>query len=74
MLSGHSVDFKEIDIADPTYEEEKKHMLENSKPNGNGLILPPQIFNKDQYCGVIQCFNIIFSPRKSPSMNMRLYS
>ena len=51
VLSSHHVDLKLIDIADPTYKEEKRTMLEHSKPNDKGQVLPPQIFNEDDYCG-----------------------
>lgn len=53
VLSSHNIDYQLIDIADPTYEKDKKQMIENSKPNSKGVIVPPQIFNGDDYCGVI---------------------
>lgn len=52
VLAGHHVDYKEIDIADPSNEEEKQLMTESSKPNSKGAVLPPQIFNENEYCGV----------------------
>jgi glutaredoxin len=52
VLSGHSVDLKVIDVSDPANEEEKKLMVDGSQPNAKGLILPPQIFKDDEYCGV----------------------
>jgi SH3 domain-binding glutamic acid-rich protein len=50
-LSGHSIEFQQIDIADPIYEEDKAFMIENSKENAKGLVLTPQIFKDDEYCG-----------------------
>lgn len=52
VLTSHSIDFKLVDVADPSYEEDKQLMLDKSKPNSKGLIVPPQIFNEDEYCGV----------------------
>lgn len=52
VLTSHNIEFKLIDVADPSYEEDKQLMLEKSKPNDKGLIVPPQIFNEDEYCGV----------------------
>jgi hypothetical protein len=52
VLSGHHIDYKEIDIADPANEDEKQFMLQHSLPNDKGLVLPPQVFNENEYCGV----------------------
>jgi glutaredoxin len=52
VLTSHNIDFKLIDIADPSYEEERTLMVEKSKPNSKGLIVPPQLFNEEEYCGV----------------------
>jgi hypothetical protein len=51
-LSGHHIDYREVDIADPSNEEEKQVMLQNSQPNAKGIILPPQIYNENEFCGV----------------------
>lgn len=58
VLSSHNIDFIEIDIADPANEELKQKMLDNSKPNKKGIILPPQVFNDDEYCGDYDEFEI----------------
>ncbi len=52
VLAGHHVDYREVDIADPANEDEKQFMLQHSVANAKGLILPPQIFNESDYCGV----------------------
>ena len=52
VMTGHGIEFREIDIADPSNEEEKQMMLEHSTPNAKGSIIPPQIFNDETYCGV----------------------
>lgn len=53
VLSGHGIEHKVIDVSDPINEEEKNKMMESSQPNAKGVILPPQIFNEDEYCGVL---------------------
>ncbi len=57
LTSFKTIDLKIIDISDPIYEQEKQFMVEKSQPNSNGIILPPQIFNDEEYCGVIHLFN-----------------
>ncbi len=52
MLSGHHIEHQIIDISDPINETEKEFMIANSESNAKGLILPPQIFNENEYCGV----------------------
>lgn len=52
VLSGHHIEHQIIDISDPINETEKEFMIANSESNAKGLILPPQIFNENEYCGV----------------------
>ena len=52
-MAGHNIEFLEIDICAPGNEEDREIMQTFSKPNSKGLILPPQIFNENDYCGVI---------------------
>ena len=53
VLKGRKVDFEEVDISDPTLEDERQFMREHSTPKGgNKYGLPPQIFNDQEYCGV----------------------
>ncbi len=56
VLSGHKLELKVIDVSDPANEQEKQLMIESSQPNAKGLILPPQIFKDDEYCGVSYLF------------------
>lgn len=61
FLEANKIDFKELDIAGD--EDNRKWMRENvpgEKKPQNGIPLPPQIFNEEQYCGVsIQgCANV----------------
>lgn len=53
FLEANKIDFKELDIAGD--EENRRWMRENvpgEKKPQNGIPLPPQIFNEEQYCGV----------------------
>ncbi|XP_077198843.1 SH3 domain-binding glutamic acid-rich protein isoform X2 [Paroedura picta] len=52
FLAANKIDFKELDIA--CDEDNRKWMRENvpgEKKPQNGIPLPPQIFNEEQYCG-----------------------
>ncbi|ETE60850.1 SH3 domain-binding glutamic acid-rich protein, partial [Ophiophagus hannah] len=52
FLEANKIDFKEMDIA--CDEDNRKWMRENvpgEKKPQNGIPLPPQIFNEEQYCG-----------------------
>ncbi len=51
-MSGHAIDFVNIDICDPANDEEREFMQANSTPNAKGSIVVPQIFNETEYCGV----------------------
>ncbi|XP_020017365.1 SH3 domain-binding glutamic acid-rich protein [Castor canadensis] len=68
FLEANKIDFKELDIAGD--EENRRWMRENvpgEKKPQNGIPLPPQIFNEEQYCGDFDSFfsakeeNIIYS-------------
>uniref|UniRef100_A0A8C8VME8 SH3 domain-binding glutamic acid-rich protein n=1 Tax=Pelusios castaneus TaxID=367368 RepID=A0A8C8VME8_9SAUR len=53
FLEANKIDFKQMDIAGD--EDNRKWMRENvpgEKKPQNGIPLPPQIFNEEQYCGV----------------------
>ncbi|XP_032888343.1 SH3 domain-binding glutamic acid-rich protein isoform X2 [Amblyraja radiata] len=57
FLEANKIDFKEMDIA--AHEENRKWMRENvpgEKRPQNGIPLPPQIFNDEQYCGDFESF------------------
>ncbi|KAG6932783.1 SH3 domain binding glutamate rich protein [Chelydra serpentina] len=68
FLEANKIDFKQMDIAGD--EDNRKWMRENvpgEKKPQNGIPLPPQIFNEEQYCGDFESFfsakeeNIIYS-------------
>uniref|UniRef100_A0A4X2LZW3 SH3 domain binding glutamate rich protein n=1 Tax=Vombatus ursinus TaxID=29139 RepID=A0A4X2LZW3_VOMUR len=68
FLEANKIDFKELDIAGD--EDNRRWMRENvpgEKKPQNGIPLPPQIFNEEQYCGDFESFfsakeeNIIYS-------------
>ncbi|XP_012586379.1 PREDICTED: SH3 domain-binding glutamic acid-rich protein [Condylura cristata] len=68
FLEANKIDFKELDIAGD--EDNRRWMRENvpgEKKPQNGIPLPPQIFNGEQYCGDFDSFfsakeeNIIYS-------------
>ncbi|XP_078265802.1 SH3 domain-binding glutamic acid-rich protein-like [Rhinoraja longicauda] len=57
FLEANKIDFKEMDIA--AHEENRKWMRANvsgEKCPQNGIPLPPQIFNDEQYCGDFDSF------------------
>ncbi|XP_070800400.1 SH3 domain-binding glutamic acid-rich protein isoform X1 [Pituophis catenifer annectens] len=57
FLEANRIDFKEMDIA--CDEDNRKWMRENvpgEKKPQNGIPLPPQIFNEEQYCGDFDSF------------------
>uniref|UniRef100_UPI00398F24CC SH3 domain-binding glutamic acid-rich protein isoform X3 n=1 Tax=Pristiophorus japonicus TaxID=55135 RepID=UPI00398F24CC len=57
FLEANKIDFKEMDIA--ANEDNRKWMRGNvpgEKRPQNGIPLPPQIFNDDQYCGDFDAF------------------
>uniref|UniRef100_A0A8I3X7F0 SH3 domain binding glutamate rich protein n=1 Tax=Callithrix jacchus TaxID=9483 RepID=A0A8I3X7F0_CALJA len=63
FLEANKIDFKELDIAGD--EDNRKWMRENvpgEKKPQNGIPLPPQIFNEEQYCGVTK------SPEEASSL------
>ncbi|XP_006262578.2 SH3 domain-binding glutamic acid-rich protein [Alligator mississippiensis] len=68
FLEANKIDFQPLDIAGD--EDNRKWMRENvpgEKKPQNGIPLPPQIFNEEQYCGDFESFfsakeeNIIYS-------------
>jgi len=62
ILDSKNVEYEVIDITEPGKELEKEFMQANSNPRNNKYPLPPQIFNEDDYCGVIifLCVDIFF--------------
>ncbi|XP_063080600.1 SH3 domain-binding glutamic acid-rich protein isoform X5 [Cavia porcellus] len=63
FLEANKIDFKELDIAGD--EDNRRWMRENvpgEKKPQNGIPLPPQIFNEEQYCGVAK------SPEETSSL------
>ena len=68
FLEANKIGFEEKDIA--ANEENRKWMRENvpgEKKPQNGIPLPPQIFNEEQYCGV----RFSFSENSSASVFIR---
>ena len=60
ILSANHIDHILIDLADPINQKEKELMFSLAIANDKGLILAPQIFNEETYCGVLIIFNQIF--------------
>lgn len=56
ILDSKNVEYEIIDITEPDKELEKEFMQANSNARNNKYPLPPQIFNEDDYCGVIISF------------------
>lgn len=59
ILESKNIKYNIIDIAEPGKENEKEFMQENSKVRDSKYPLPPQIFNDNYYCGVIQFLLIV---------------
>lgn len=53
ILDSKNVEYEIIDITEPGKELDKEFMQANSNARSNKYPLPPQIFNEDDYCGVI---------------------
>lgn len=53
ILDSKNVEYETIDITEPGKELEKEFMQANSIARDSKYPLPPQIFNEDDYCGVI---------------------
>lgn len=64
ILDSKNVEYETIDITEPGKEMEKEFMQTNSIARESKYPLPPQIFNEEEYCGVIiiiQILNLIIS-------------
>jgi glutaredoxin len=58
VLKARKIDYEEIDISDPARETDKKFMREKTPPkDGKPNVLPPQIFNDDNYCCDYESFH-----------------
>lgn len=53
ILESKNVQYEVIDITEPGKESDKEFMQTNSKTRDSKYPLPPQIFNEEEYCGVI---------------------
>lgn len=53
ILDSKNVEYETIDITEPGKEMEKEFMQANSIARESKYPLPPQIFNEEEYCGVI---------------------
>lgn len=53
ILDSKNVEYETIDITEPGKEMEKEFMQSNSIVRDSKYPLPPQIFNEEDYCGVI---------------------
>lgn len=51
-LESKQIDYTPVDISDPNRREEREFMKE--KVNEGGKVIPPQIFNDEDYIGVSQ--------------------
>lgn len=59
-LSSFTIYFEEVDVSDPSLDNEKNFMMENSKTGDkNSQPKPPQLFNDSEYCGVRDFGSII---------------
>lgn len=58
ILESKKIPFEQIDISDPTKEEDKKFMQKHGQPSGNDKVpMPPQIFSDGNYCGDYEGFH-----------------
>lgn len=53
ILDSKNVQYEIIDITEPGKEDSKEYMQANANPKDSKYPLPPQIFNEEDYCGVI---------------------
>lgn len=60
ILDSKNVEYEIIDITEPGKELDKEFMQTNSNARTNKYPLPPQIFNEDDYCGVIVSSFVLF--------------
>ena len=51
-LESKSIEHLQIDIGDPLHAKERQFMRQNIKTQNNQMVLPPQIFNDEEYVGV----------------------
>jgi hypothetical protein len=57
VLQTRKIPYEEIDISDPAKEDDKKFMREKTPPkDGKPNVLPPQIFNDNNYCCDYEAF------------------
>ena len=55
ILKSLAIDCEPVDIAGPGMDSQRDFMREKGKKkDGQRNVLPPQIFNEDDYCGVRQ--------------------
>lgn len=59
ILDSKNVEYETIDITEPGKEMEKEFMQTNSIARESKYPLPPQIFNEEEYCGVIIIIKIL---------------
>jgi SH3 domain-binding glutamic acid-rich protein len=55
-LESKSIEHLQIDIGDPLLAKERQFMRENIKTQNNQMVLPPQIFNDEEYIGDYNSF------------------
>lgn len=53
ILDSKNVEYETIDITEPGKELDKEFMQTNGIARESKYPLPPQIFNEEEYCGVI---------------------
>ena len=60
-LESKKIDHEQIDIGDPNHEKDRQFMRENvDVADKTKTVLPPQIFNDEEYVGVsIQLLSVV---------------
>lgn len=51
-LESKSIDHQQVDISDPRQSKERQFMRQTIKADDAKNVLPPQIFNDEEYIGV----------------------
>ena len=61
ILKSLGIGFEPVDIAAPGMEDARDHMRsKGKKKEGQRNVLPPQIFNEENYCGVGEMISKLF--------------
>ncbi|XP_067120376.1 SH3 domain-binding glutamic acid-rich protein homolog [Centruroides vittatus] len=58
VLTSMKIDYEVVDVTEPGRDEDKEFMKEECKKHNKENVLPPQIFNDNEYCGDYSDFEV----------------